>query len=112
WYIDYPDLNNMMFLVWYSAFPSGSRHAWSNDEYDQLVSDARSVSDPVARKQMYVDAQKIQLEDAAAIYVYYIYAYGMNKPWIGNMPLNSNGEPTPGWNVFVRDYDFYQILEH
>ncbi len=112
WYIDYPDLNNMMSQVWYSAVASGARHSWSNEEYDKLVFDARSVTDADARKQMYVDAQQIQLEDGAAIYVYYVYAYGMNKPWVGNMPVNSNGDPTPGWNVFVRDLDWYKILKH
>lgn len=111
WYIDYPDMNNMFFQIWYSKFPSGSRHNWQNDEYDKLVSDARAVQDHDKRIEMYKQAQKIQLEEASGIYVYYVYAYGMNKPYVGNMPMNDDGEPTPGWNVFIRDYDWYQILK-
>ncbi len=45
WYIDYPDPNNTMYLVWYSKFPTGERNTFSNDQMDTLLADAAGVQD-------------------------------------------------------------------
>jgi peptide/nickel transport system substrate-binding protein/oligopeptide transport system substrate-binding protein len=111
WYIDYPDANNYQYQVWYSKTPTGRRHAWSNDEFDELVTEAKSL-DPEGRADAYRRADEIMLADGAAIVVWYIYAYGLLKPWVSNVPVNSAGDFTPNWNIFIRDYDWYQILDH
>lgn len=112
WYNDYPDPNNTLYQVWYSGFPDGNRHAWSDDEFDELVAEARGVDDEDERWDMYYRANEIQLEQGAAIYVYNPWNYGLMKPWVSNLPRNSDGDFVPNWNIFLRDYDHYEILDH
>jgi oligopeptide transport system substrate-binding protein len=112
WFNDYPDPNNTLYQVWYSGFPDGNRHPWTNEEFDQLVSEARGEGDEDARWEMYHEANRIQIEDGAAIYVYNPWNYGLMKPWVDNLPRNSEGEFVPGWNIFLRHYDYYRILDH
>jgi len=112
WYIDYPDPNNTQYLVWYSKFPTGSRHTWQNEEYDRLVSEAAGEKDEEKRLEMYRQADELMLKDGAAIFVYNPYNYGLLKPWVSNFPRNSQGELVPTWNVFVRMYDRIKILKH
>jgi oligopeptide transport system substrate-binding protein len=111
WFNDYPDPNNTLFQVWYSGFPDGNRHAWSDEEFDQLVADARGEEDEDERWSMYHRANEIQLEQGAAIYIYNPWNYGLMKPWVNNLPRNSDGEFVPSWNIFLREYDYYEILE-
>ena len=89
WYADYPDPNDMQYLVFYGKQTTGHRQVWQNDDFDKLVSDARSVTDNDKRMQMYHDADKILAQDGAAIFVYYPYNIGMLKPWVKGMPKNS-----------------------
>ncbi|TVR76573.1 MAG: peptide ABC transporter substrate-binding protein [Sphaerobacteraceae bacterium] len=112
WFNDYPDPNNTLYQVWYSGFPDGNRHAWSDEEFDQLVDEARGEDDEDERWAMYQRANEIQIEQGAAIYVYNPWNYGLMKPWVTNFPRNSDGDFVPNWNIFIRDYDHYQILEH
>jgi oligopeptide transport system substrate-binding protein len=111
WFNDYPDPNNTLFQVWYSRFPTGARHAWVNDEFDDLVAEARGEVDEERRWEMYREANRIQLEDGAAIYIYNPWNYGLMKPWVTNLPVNSDGDFTPSWNIFIREYDHYRITE-
>ena len=112
WYIDYPDPANTLFQVWYSKQPSGHRHSWANDEYDELVRQANGETDPAKRLELYKRAQEIQLADGAAIYVYNPWNYALVKPWVTNLPRDKDGNYTPAWNIFIRDFDYYKILEH
>jgi oligopeptide transport system substrate-binding protein len=112
WFNDYPDPNNTLFQVWYSGFPTGHRHPWSDEEFDRLVSEARGVDDEDERWAMYHEANRIQLEQGQAIYIYNPWNYGLLKPWVTNLPRNSEGDFVPRWNIFIRDFDYWQILEH
>lgn len=112
WYIDYPDPNNVQYLIWYSKFPTGSRHTWANEEYDRLVTEAAAEKDEAKRMDMYRQADELMLRDGAGIFVYNPYNYGMLKPWVADFPRNSQGELVPTWNVFVRMYDRLKILKH
>ncbi|MEZ4570406.1 MAG: ABC transporter substrate-binding protein [Thermomicrobiales bacterium] len=112
WYIDYPDANNYQYQVWYAGEgTSGQRHSFKSEEYDRIVTEAKSAP-AEERVQLYQQADEILAEEAACIVVYYPYGYGLMKPYVTNLPVNSNGDFTPSWNVFIRDYDWYQILEH
>jgi ABC-type transport system substrate-binding protein len=111
WFIDYPDANNYQYQVWYGQTPTGHRHTWTNDEFDDIVTRAKSVPD-AERVELYQQADEILAREAACIPVFFIYNYGLMKPWVTNLPTNSNGEFTPDWNVFTRHYDWYKILKH
>jgi len=63
--MDYLDPSNML-GVWVST----GRHSWRSPEYDQLVNDANVlVGDPDTRTQMYMDAEKILVEDVGGIFL-------------------------------------------
>jgi integrase len=85
---------------------------WVNEEFDEIVAEARSVDDEEERWAMYHEANRIQIEDGAAIYIYNPWNYGLMKPWVDNLPMNSEGDFVPSWNIFIREYDHYRILEH
>jgi ABC-type oligopeptide transport system substrate-binding subunit len=111
WYADYPDPNDQQWQVFYGGQTSGRRQVWQNDAFDKLVNDAKGVTDPTKRFQMYADADKVMLEDGAAIFVYYPYNYGMLKPRVSGMPKNSAGDFVPDWNIFIRMNDFLEVKQ-
>jgi ABC-type oligopeptide transport system substrate-binding subunit len=91
WYADYPDPNNMHFMVFYSNRTSGKRQAWSNPEFDKLVADAAGELNEQKRWAMYAKADEIIAKDAAAIFVYYIQGYTLLKSYVKGWPLNKDG---------------------
>jgi len=109
WYADYPDPNNQQWQVFYGGHTSGRRQVWQNDAFDKLVNDAKGVTDEAKRFQMYQDADKVMLEDGAAIFVYYPYNYGLLKPRVSGMPKNKAGDFVPDWNIFVRMQDYLEV---
>ncbi|MGA7671945.1 MAG: peptide ABC transporter substrate-binding protein, partial [Nitrolancea sp.] len=112
WYIDYPDPNNTMYLVWYSKFPTGERNTFSNDDMDKLLSDAAGEQDETKRMQMYWDADKIMIENGAGIFVYNPWNYLLVKPYVTGIPTDPDGNLVPDWNVFVRMDDRIKIAKH
>jgi oligopeptide transport system substrate-binding protein len=90
WGADFPDADSF-----YSIFLSNSglnRNKWKNDEYDRLVTTARSLPDRKAREKAYLQAQKILLEDSVAtIPMYYGQVFGLVRDNIHGFdpgPLN------------------------
>ena len=112
WFMDYPDPNNQQFQVFYSKFPTGARHSWSNAEFDRLVAEAKGVPDQKKRAEMYWKADEIMLQDYAFIFAYYPLGVGLLKPWVKGLPKTKEGDWRPNWNIFVRMYDTMYILEH
>ncbi len=112
WYIDYPDPNNTMYLVWYSKFPTGERNTFSNDQMDTLLKDAAGEADPKKRMQMYWDADKIMIENGAGIFIYNPWNYGLKKPYVLDLPKDKDGNYVPDWNVFLRMQDKLKIAQH
>jgi oligopeptide transport system substrate-binding protein len=65
WTGDYPDPDN--FLSVYLGSSGNNRTGWENGKFDELVLAARNTHDPKKREKLYVQAQKIFLEDDAVI---------------------------------------------
>jgi ABC-type oligopeptide transport system substrate-binding subunit len=91
WYADYPDPNNQHYMVFYSNKSSGKRQAWSNAQFDKIVSDAAGELDEKKRMAMYAEADKLIAQDGAAIFVYYIQGFTLLKPAVKGWPLNKDG---------------------
>lgn len=100
WYMDYPDPNNDLFLVWYSSRASGSRHEYNDPEFDKLVDEAAAITEFDKRMEVYAEAEKRMLEDGAAVYVYYPFGVRLYKPWVQGLPVNSAGLPVEDWNIY------------
>jgi peptide/nickel transport system substrate-binding protein/oligopeptide transport system substrate-binding protein len=75
---DYLDPSNML-GIWNSS----GRHAWKNDEFDKLVTDASAFSgDPAERSQMFKDAEKILVNDVPAVFIYHVTPGWVYKPYV------------------------------
>jgi oligopeptide transport system substrate-binding protein len=82
WCADYPDASNFAKDVFRSD--SGNNYTrWHNDEFDSLVDEAALNTDPQMRKELYVAAEKILVEDDAAIIpIYWYTGVEVTKPYV------------------------------
>lgn len=75
---DYLDPSNML-----GIWTSSGRHAWKNEQFDKMITEASSFSgDPAKRIQMFKDAEKILVEDVPAVFIYHVTPGWMYKPYI------------------------------
>ncbi|MCP4166095.1 MAG: peptide ABC transporter substrate-binding protein [Chloroflexi bacterium] len=76
--MDYFDASNLL-----GIWKSGGRHAWKNEKFDQLVTDASAeMADPEKRSAMFVEAQEILSEDVGGIFLWHATPADMWKPYI------------------------------
>lgn len=102
WWYDYPDPNNGYGDMFYSRKNSGKRQAWSNDQFDDLVNDAKAEADPDKRLAIYTQCEQVIQQDGGYIPVVFRqdqYAY---KPFVKDVPVNQQGFWVPEGNIFVR----------
>jgi ABC-type transport system substrate-binding protein len=96
---DYLDPSNMLTGLWRSVpapegqqEPWGSpRHAWKNEEFDKLVTDAGSEGDPAKRIQMFQDAERILCEDVGGIFITHQVIFQIWWPWLVGIPADKTG---------------------
>ena len=92
--MDYLDPSNML-----GVFLSGGRHPWSNSDYDALVKDASSfLGDPGERTQMFQDAEKILVDDAAFVFAYHQTPGDMIKPYLKGPALEPDANGVAAWH--------------
>jgi len=82
WCDDYPDASNFARDVFRSD--SGNNHTrWRNEEFDALVDEAALEADLERRHDLYVEAEKILVEDDTVIIPIYWYAgVELTKPYV------------------------------
>lgn len=102
WWYDYPDPNNGYGDMFYSRKSSGKRQAWSNDEFDNLVDEAKGIADPEARLEAYRQAEMIIQNDGGYMPVVYRQDQVAYKPWVTNVPVNQQGFLVPYGNIYVK----------
>ena len=70
WYVDYPDPDSFLGVF---IQDSGNNHTlWTSPKYDSYVKDAAVELDPAKRFELYTQAQKLLVEDFAAIMPLYV----------------------------------------
>ena len=76
--MDFLDPSNML-GIWLSS----GRHSWKNDQFEKLVKDASSLTaDPAKRTQMFMDAEKILVDDVGGIFIDHRWAGDLFQPYI------------------------------
>lgn len=76
--MDYFDASNLL-----GIWKSGGRHAWTNEEYDQLVTEASALmGDPEKRHEMFAKAQRILSEDVGGVFLWHVTPADMWKPYV------------------------------
>ena len=83
WGADYDDA--MTYLDLWTSESDFNYVGFENEEYDQLIADAKTESDEEARAEMMVEAERILLEEGAVLAPnYYRVRVGLEKPYIQN----------------------------
>ena len=91
---DYLDPSNML-----GIWVSGGRHAWKNDQFDQLVTDATSlVGDDAKRDQEFKDAEKILVDDVGGIFIYHLTPGNIYKPYMKGSELEPDKTGVAAWH--------------
>ncbi|MFN8454720.1 MAG: peptide ABC transporter substrate-binding protein [Anaerolineae bacterium] len=82
WCMDYPDANNFLRDVFRSDSPNNDTR-WKNEKYDKLVDQAARETDEGKRKELYIQAEKILIEeDVAMIPLYWYTRVEVTKPTV------------------------------
>lgn len=89
WSPDYRD--QMTYLdLWVTG--GGNNHInWSNAQYDELIASAQKEADEVKRADMLFEAEKILLEDAGVIPIYFRRVGYTEQPYVLNLVRNYCG---------------------
>jgi peptide/nickel transport system substrate-binding protein/oligopeptide transport system substrate-binding protein len=91
---DYLDPSNML-----GIWVSGGRHAWKNDQFDKLVTDATSlVGDNAKRDQEFKDAEKILVDDVGGIFIYHVTPGNIFKPYMKGSELEPDKTGVAAWH--------------
>jgi oligopeptide transport system substrate-binding protein len=77
WVADYPDPDSFLRTSTWR-----SETGWRNDSYESLVREARSVSDPERRMDMYRQAERVLVQETPIIPFLYGREQYLAKPWL------------------------------
>lgn len=94
WGADYPDPQN-----WLTVFRTGSplnAGNFSNPEFDALIDDAAEELDYERRLALYLDAQRVLIDDAGVIPLYYRVRGSLVKPWVQGLQPSARDGAVPG----------------
>src|SRR5690606_24706118 len=78
WIADYPDPNTFLDM-WVTGGPQNNTN-WSNAEFDQLIADAASETDPQERLEILRRAEAIWVDELPAIPMYFYTSVNLVKP--------------------------------
>ncbi len=103
WAADYPDPQDFIDILFYSD--SETNHgAYSNPDVDRLVEEARSEPDPLKRVELYQEAERLIVEDAAWVPMWFSgERYVLVKPHIKDYRMTPMIVPKLS-HIYV-DYD-------
>jgi ABC-type transport system substrate-binding protein len=88
WYPDYLDPDDYVFPFLHSQGGGWLHMNYKNPEIDKLIEQARAISDPAARNDLYAKVQKIMVDDAAIVPVFQSTAWAVTKPDIQGVVLD------------------------
>lgn len=99
WCMDYPDANNFVRDVF--AHDSGNNDTnWQNPTYDELADQAAVATDLDTRHDLYVQAEKILVEeDAAIVPVYWYTSVDVTKPYVNRTYSKGGTQAFEKWSL-------------
>jgi len=109
WCLDYPDANNFTRELWSAngannpvnpdGTPAGGI-SWLNDEYQSLVDEAATETDPAKRVELYAQSEDILVnQDAVVIPIYWYTNLDMTKPYVTRTFSSSGHEAYEKWDI-------------
>jgi ABC-type oligopeptide transport system substrate-binding subunit/predicted Ser/Thr protein kinase/tetratricopeptide (TPR) repeat protein len=92
WIADYPDPDSFL-----RAGLEHQRTGWQNQVFDELVQSARRSTNQTERMSMYLNAERILIEEAPILPVAYCRFHSLVKPWLKKVL------PPSGWGWSWKD---------
>ncbi len=86
WCADYPDPQNWLSVYWKTG-GFGQRIAYSNPDFDVLVNEADTTTDPAKRSELYTQAQDLLTEGAPVAFFWNNVNTYLIKPWVKGVVL-------------------------
>ncbi len=97
---DFLDPANLLTRLWRSTGSNGSpRHAWRNERFDGLVSNAGHEIDELKRLSLYQDAERVLVEDVGGLFLTHMVTHQIWYPYLTGF------EPDKHGNVVFRYLD-------
>lgn len=91
WIADYADAENYLALFYSKNFsPNGSNYThFSNEEFDLLYKKARTITNDSIRNELYKEMNRIVMDEAAVIILYYDQVLRFSQKNIKNLGVNA-----------------------
>jgi oligopeptide transport system substrate-binding protein len=106
WGADFPHAKNQLDL--FVCGGGNNNVQYCNPEFDRVFNEAATITDPAAQEQAYKDAQRIVVEDAAALFLRFGTIRYLTRPWVQGVVSTPSDHQNIG-DVF---YENMSILEH
>ena len=90
WLADYPSMDNFLYPLYYSAQSGLNGYSfYNNPQVDKLLNQARGTSDETQRLQTYAQAEKIIMDDATTIPLYFYQNFRVwNSTRVANLVMD------------------------
>lgn len=88
WNADYPHPQNFLDVVFRST-SANNYTGWKNDEYDRLLNEAAVTSDQAEQEKIYMQAERIFIEDAPIIPFYFYGHIELVRPWVQGLRVTA-----------------------
>jgi oligopeptide transport system substrate-binding protein len=89
---DFLDPANMLTRLWRSTSENGSpRHAWRNERFDELVTQAGREIDEPKRINLYQQAERMLVEDVGGLFLTQTVTYQIWYPYLTGFEPDKNG---------------------
>ena len=98
WCADYPDPQNWLSVYWKTG-GFGERIGYSNPEFDALVNEADTTTDPAKRAELYQQAQDLLVAGAPVAFMWNNVNTYLVKPWVKGLSLTPQDSVFPGVQV-------------
>ncbi|WP_198409763.1 ABC transporter substrate-binding protein [Limnochorda pilosa] len=94
WVADYLDADNFLYVLLNSdnIGPEGNYSRFNNPTFDTLTKAARLSTDQAERIRLYREAEKIAVEEAPWLFIYYYTDDNLIKPFVRNYELPAFGQ--------------------
>lgn len=95
WGADYPDPDNWLPELF--GTKGGNNHTgYSNPKFDEVVDRALPELDPKKRLEIWAEAQKIVVDDAPVIFLFYRERFWLKKPYVKDLKTTGQDGQIPG----------------
>ena len=87
WIADYPDPDSFLMMS-----PLWRWSGWRNRTYEKLIEQARRSLDQGKRMKLYVQADRILVDEAVIVPLTYERTHMLVKPWVSKYPTSALAE--------------------